>query len=324
MWFEPKEKTLHSGSGSAINGQIFDVSGKYGALRLQVTGITSATITFEQSNDGGTTWDGIAGINTETGVKATTATANGTFLLPVTGVKKFRARVSTYVTGTIYVYAIAVPAIVAPMEVYSSLLAGTALVGKVGIDQATANANEVVVKSITAGDANIGNVDIVTLPAGNLGQRAMAASLSTVPASDITDATYIGDIKFGEALPTGTNAIGGVTLTGSYLVQDAVIAQNGTDSTEVDLQKWKYISILMPAGWDAATLTIKGSAVAAGTKCTIKNDAGQTFPAMTVAVDTIYSIDANALMLAGVHFIALVASAAQTTAARTIKVMCKA
>ena len=105
---------------------------------------------------------------------------------------------------------------------------------------------------------------------------------------------------------------------------DAVIAQNGTESTEVDIQKWKYISLLMPAGWDAATLTIKGSAVAGGTKRVIKNDAGQTFPAMTVAVDTIYSIDANALMLAGVHFIALVASAAQTTAARTIKVMCKA
>jgi len=127
-----------------------------------------------------------------------------------------------------------------------------------------------------------------------------------------------GDEKF-----TSTNP-GNVSLSGSYLIQDAVIAQNGTESTEVDIQKWKYIAILMPAGWDAATLTIKGSAAAGGTKRTIKNDVGQTFPTMTVAVDTIYSIDANALMLAGVHFISLVASAAQTTAARTIKVMCKA
>ncbi len=100
-------------------------------------------------------------------------------------------------------------------KITDALPAGTNLLGKVGIDQATANANEVVVKSITAGDNNIGNVDIVTLPAGNLGQRAMTASLSTVPASDITDATYIGDVKFGESLPAGTNAIGGVTLTGS-------------------------------------------------------------------------------------------------------------
>jgi hypothetical protein len=53
-------------------------------------------------------------------------------------------------------------------------------------------------------------VDIVTLPAGNLGQQAMAASLSVVPANNITDTTYIGDIKFGESLPAGTNAIGKV------------------------------------------------------------------------------------------------------------------
>jgi len=42
------------------------------------------------------------------------------------------------------------------------------------------------------------DVDLLTLPAGNLGQQNMAESLSVVPADDITDATYIGDIKFGE------------------------------------------------------------------------------------------------------------------------------
>lgn len=61
--------------------------------------------------------------------------------------------------------------------------------------------NDVTVTAISAGNNNIGNVDIVTLPSGNLGQQAMAASLSVVPASDITDATYIGDIKFAEAEP---------------------------------------------------------------------------------------------------------------------------
>ena len=115
-----------------------------------------------------------------------------------------------------------------------------------------------------------------------------------------------------------------VQLTGSYLLQDAVIAINGTVSSEIDFRNYKYLSFLMPAAWDAATLTIKGSAVAGGTKVNIKNDTNTTFPAMTVAVGTIYSVDVNALMTAGVHYLALVASAAQTTAARTIKVMCKA
>ncbi len=41
----------------------------------------------------------------------------------------------------------------------------------------------------------------VTLPSGNLGQQPVASSLSVAPADNITDATYIGDIKFGESAP---------------------------------------------------------------------------------------------------------------------------
>lgn len=87
----------------------------------------------------------------------------------------------------------------------------------------TNNIGDVDVASIAAGDNNIGNVDIVSLPAGNLGQQAMAASLSVVPANNITDATYIGDIKFGESLPAGTNAIG------------KLAANSGVDIGDVDV-----------------------------------------------------------------------------------------
>lgn len=54
------------------------------------------------------------------------------------------------------------------------LAAGTALIGKVGIDQVTANANEVVVKSITAGDTNIGNVDVASMPTDTFAADAQA------------------------------------------------------------------------------------------------------------------------------------------------------
>lgn len=53
---------------------------------------------------------------------------------------------------------------------------------------------------------------VTSLPAGNLGQQSKTASLSVVPASDIPDATYLGDIKFGEALPAGTNLLGKVGI----------------------------------------------------------------------------------------------------------------
>ena len=88
----------------------------------------------------------------------------------------------------------------------------------------TVGAVTAITNALPAGDNNIGNVDLVTLPSGNLGQQAMAASLSVVPASDITDATYIGDIKFGEALPAGTNNIGDVDVlsiaAGTNLIGD--------------------------------------------------------------------------------------------------------
>lgn len=127
-------------------------------------------------------------------------------------------------------------------------------------------------------------------------------------------------VQLSGSIPAGTNEIGSFTLSGSKVV-DAVIAQNETDSTEIDFRNYKYMAIQMPAGWDAATLTIKGSATAGGTKQTITNDAGVAFPAMTVAANGIYAIDLHALKIAAIPYLALVASAAQTTAARTIKVM---
>lgn len=91
-----------------------------------------------------------------------------------------------------------------------------------------------VVAAIPAGDNNIGNVDIVTLPSGNLGQQAMAASLSVVPANNITDATYIGDIKFGEGLPANSGVdIGDVTVNNAAGAS-AVNIQDGGNSITVD------------------------------------------------------------------------------------------
>lgn len=48
-----------------------------------------------------------------------------------------------------------------------------------------------------------------------------------------TDGTYIGDIKFGESLPTGTNYLGQVGITGSITVGDVEIQETvPTDSSK--------------------------------------------------------------------------------------------
>jgi hypothetical protein len=112
------------------------------------------------------------------------------------------------------------------VDVVAALPAGTNAIGKLAANSGV----------------DIGDVDVLSLPSGNLGQQAMAASLSTVPASNITDATYIGDIKFGEALPTGANTIGVVSLTGNaltalQLIDDAVYVDDAdwTDNTSKHL-----------------------------------------------------------------------------------------
>jgi len=83
----------------------------------------------------------------------------------------------------------------AQVDIVAALPAGTNLLGKVGIDQVTANANEVVVKSGTvtavtaitnalpAGTNNIGDVDVLTLPALAAGTNNIGdVDVLTVPA----------------------------------------------------------------------------------------------------------------------------------------------
>jgi len=72
-------------------------------------------------------------------------------------------------------------------------------------------------------------VDVVTLPAGNLGQQNTAASLSIVPASNTPDGTYVGDIKFGEALPAGTAGIGKLTANSGVDIGDVTVDNLVTD-----------------------------------------------------------------------------------------------
>ena len=108
-------------------------------------------------------------------------------------------------------------------EVVATLQAGTALAGKVGIDQVTANANQVVVKSITAGAAVIGKViirnaansaDIDPLAegtfTGRIGEVDAAPTVNTIMDRLKTLATLLAG-----GLPAALGAGGGVKVDGS-------------------------------------------------------------------------------------------------------------
>ena len=106
-----------------------------------------------------------------------------------------------------------------------NLMAGTDGTNAVPLKtDASGNVQSDIVAELPEGTKNIGHVDIDTLiPTANLGQQASGASLSTTPATDVADGTYIGDIKFGEELPTGANAIG------------KLAANDGVDIGDVDV-----------------------------------------------------------------------------------------
>ena len=152
---EPREKVLHSGATATGNGEILELNSEFGGLSVQISGITSATITFEGTVDGAN-WVAQRAVNKATGAVATTATADGIYLFDVVGIRKFRARISAYVSGTIKATANAVLVVphIPELNVAGAIPAGTNVVGKVGIDQTTdGTTNRVVAKiSQTAGE----------------------------------------------------------------------------------------------------------------------------------------------------------------------------
>ena len=86
-----------TGDGTAINMK------GWHELVIHVTGITTATVTFEGTvND--STWFSVGMAAVATGTVATSATADGAFYLPRgLHLSKFRARISAYTSGTITV-----------------------------------------------------------------------------------------------------------------------------------------------------------------------------------------------------------------------------
>lgn len=82
------------------NGNVLNTQG-WGALTVQVTGITTATVTFEATADG-SNWNPL-GCATGTGTIASSTTSNGLFICSIPGLLAVRAPVSAYTSGTITV-----------------------------------------------------------------------------------------------------------------------------------------------------------------------------------------------------------------------------
>lgn len=97
------------------------------------------------------------------------------------------------------------------------------------------------------------------------------------------------------------------------------IAQSGTNSSAVNIPHDAAIcGLQMPAGWDAATITLQVSPDGGTTWQTVKKVDGTSYT-LTVAAGTYVVIPpADLLGIPGNGKVRLVASAAQTTAERTL------
>ena len=96
-----KSFTFQSAVVTNTNGTAMTVKG-FPTIGLQVTGITTATITWEGTIDG-SNWVAVLATNFTSGSAATTTTADGVFYANIKGLDQFRSVVSGWSSGTITV-----------------------------------------------------------------------------------------------------------------------------------------------------------------------------------------------------------------------------
>jgi hypothetical protein len=182
----------------------------YATAGFQITGTWSGTIKFF-STVNGTTWVAAYATNSQTRASDTTATENGLYLVSLSGTRHVKAQFTAYTSGPAVIYAISTDD---PISTAGASGGGGGAEGSVDV------------LSIAAGNNNIGNVDVVTLPALVAGSANIGdVDVATIAAGD----NNIGnvDVVTLPALPSGTNNIGDVDI--------ASIAAGNNNIGDVDI-----------------------------------------------------------------------------------------
>ena len=138
------------------------------------------------------------------------------------------------------------------MTAKDPIVAGTALIGKVGIDQATANANEVVIKSGTVTAVTsitnavaVTNAGITTIAGAVAGTEMQADIVAALPAGDnnignvdvVTGPTGANALQFQGTVASGSAAANNPMLNGAKAVnaEPAAVDANDVISLITDL-----------------------------------------------------------------------------------------
>lgn len=184
------------------------------AVMVQIEGITTATVTFQGTIDG-VNWKSIRAVNTADGTIATTATADGIFLVPVGGLNQFRPNLTAWTSGTITVTGRAIE------QGFGDSVSALTLGANSGVD--------------------IGDVDVTSLPALAAGTNsiggtkdngphwttAFGVSSAAVVSADITSAAAV------TAAPTGTQKLVITDIIASSDTAMNILFEEETTGTDI-------------------------------------------------------------------------------------------
>jgi len=97
--YETEILALYTAAGADTNGVVIDCQG-LSTVCVQLTGTLTSVVVYWEGNVDETNWIGVLGWNRNTGIKAISATAVGVYVINVTGLSQFRARLD-HTTGTV-------------------------------------------------------------------------------------------------------------------------------------------------------------------------------------------------------------------------------
>ena len=182
-----RQTTFHTAASGDANGTVANVQ-QLAVVTAQITGTFTTAVVYWEGTVDGSTWVGVQGSNLNNGAVATSATAAGLYMIPIAGLRLFRARL-VWTTGTsITVHGIATEAWCPSMH---------------DIDVA---ATETV--TLAAGETHIGEVG---------GNSLVVTVTPTVTAGAYTALDIVGAIQ---TIANATRVSGEATILQSITVTD--------------------------------------------------------------------------------------------------------
>jgi len=106
LWYEPITEALQDEAEATGDGKVFELGARFASLAIQTSGSFSATVKLEGSING-EDYHEIKGIDLNDGDGLTETGGTGVYVVPVVGIKRFKARISAYSSGKVTVRAVA-------------------------------------------------------------------------------------------------------------------------------------------------------------------------------------------------------------------------